>query len=332
MLFNGLLEEILKESTVSVDKISDAIDNHQQILVTYKPVTKGREHATGPRLIGVFAYGITKASNPCIRVFEYAGDTATFIPNWKFLRIDSILSWKPTGRTIDELPPNRYGEFNPDGDKTMAMVYKVAKFSDEKEIPQSSNFSGPITNNLYRTDAEKGILKRRERIKQQFDNPLTLSDLEKKNGLKDFKDDVDIESGPITTDKVKGNIYKTDTEKALERMKNQFDKHEKIDLSQFDKYKKPQNDTVDNTETNDDNTPQKPDLFKTDTEKNLERMKNQFGKHEKIDLSQFDKYKRKNDLRQKLGNTDDSLTKKELDDRLRGKKSDLGALKRKYGL
>lgn len=278
MLFNGLLEEILKESTVSVDKISDAIDNHQQILVTYKPVTKGREHATGPRLIGVFAYGITKASNPCIRVFEYAGDTATFIPNWKFLRIDSILSWKPTGRIIDELPPSRYGEFNPDGDKTMAIVYKVAKFSDEKEIPQSSNISGPVTNNFYRTDAEKGILKRRERIKQQFDNPLTLSDLEKKNGLKDFKDDVDIESGPITADKVKGNIYKTDTEKTLERMKNQF------------------------------------------------------GKHEKIDLSQFDKYKRKNGLRQKLGNTDDSLTKKELDDRLRGKKTDLGALKSKYGL
>ena len=89
MLFDGLLEQLLKEATASVDNIIDAIDNHKKIIVTYKPVTKGREHATGPRLIGVFAYGTTKASNPCIRVFEYAGDSASFVPNWKFLRIDS---------------------------------------------------------------------------------------------------------------------------------------------------------------------------------------------------------------------------------------------------
>jgi protein subunit release factor B len=89
-------------------------------------------------------------------------------------------------------------------------------------------------------------------------------------------------------------------------MRDQFNKHEKIDLSQFDKYKKnntPKTDTEDNTEV-EDNTDQGPDLFKTDTEKALERMRDQFGKHEKIDLSQFDKYKRKNDLRQRLGNTD----------------------------
>lgn len=280
MLFNGLLEEILRESTVSVDKIGDAIDNHQQIIITYKPVTKGREHATGPRLIGVFAYGITKASNPCIRIFEYAGDTATFVPHWKLLRVDSILSWKNTGRTFDELPPDRYGTFNAEGDDTMAMVYKIAKFGDEKEMPQSSSINGPITNNLYKTDAEKKILKRGEQIKQQFDNPITLSDLQKKNGLKDYQDTPDIESGPITADKVNS----------------------------------------------------KDNVFKTDTEKELERMRKQFDKHEKIDLSQFDKDRQKKDLRQRLGDTDTPLKMKDLNDRLRKRKTDLGVLKSKYGL
>ena len=315
MLFNGLLEELLRENEISVDKISDAIDKHQQIIVTYKPVTKGREHATGPRLIGVFAYGITKASNPCIRIFEYAGDTATFVPHWKLLRVDSILSWKDTGRTFNELPPNRYGTFNTEGDNTMAMVYKVAKFGDEQE---------PNDNGLYKTDAERQIMKRGEQIRQQFDNPITLSDFQKQNGSEEPQD-----MGNSQTD-----VFKTDTEKALERMRDQFNKHEKIDLSQFDKYKKnntPKTDTEDNTEV-EDNTDQGPDLFKTDTEKALERMRAQFGKHEKIDLSQFDKYKRKNDLRQRLGNTDNPMKMKDLNDRLRNKKPDLGMLKNKYGL
>lgn len=291
MLFDGLLEQLLKEATASVDNIIDAIDNHKKIIVTYKPVTKGREHATGPRLIGVFAYGTTKASNPCIRVFEYAGDSASFVPNWKFLRIDSILSWKDTGQTFDELPPSRYGQFNDNGDKTMSMVYKVAKFGNE-ELPQSDLKSGAVTTQDYQTDAEKKIRKRGEKIRQQFQNPITISDFKKQKGLEDYKDEPKQTSGPITADKVNNqkqdNLFKTDTEKRLERARKQFDKHEKIDLSKFDTKKRPQK-------------PQEND-------KEIE------------------------DLRNKLGNTDKPIKFKDLNDKLKGKKVDLDQLKHKYGL
>lgn len=291
MLFDGLLEQLLKETTASVDNISDAIDNHKKIFVTYKPVTKGREHATGPRLIGVFAYGTTNASNPCIRVFEYAGDSATFVPSWKILRVDSILSWKDTGQTFDELPPSRYGQYNNDGDNSMSMVYKVAKFGNENQ-PNTDFKSGAVTSQDYQTDTEKKIRKRGEKIRQQFQNPITISDFKKQKGLEDYKDEPKQTSGPITTDKLNNqkqdNLFKTDTEKRLERARKQFDKHEKIDLSKFNTEKRPQN-----TQQND---------------KEIE------------------------DLRDRLGNTDKPIKFKDLNDKLKGKNGDLDRLKRKYGL
>jgi hypothetical protein len=171
------------------------------------------------------------------------------------------------------------------------MVYKVAKFGNE-ELPQSDLKSGAVTTQDYQTDAEKKIRKRGEKIRQQFQNPITISDFKKQKGLEDYKDEPKQTSGPITADKVNNqkqdNLFKTDTEKRLERARKQFDKHEKIDLSKFDTKKRPQ-------------TPQEND-------KEIE------------------------DLRNKLGNTDKPIKFKDLNDKLKGKKVDLDQLKHKYGL
>ena len=180
-MFNGLLEEILNESTVSMDDINKAIDNHDKLIVTYTPVTPDRKHAVGARLIGVFAYGQTKASNDCIRVFEYAGDTASFVPGWKLLRLDQIKSWKNTGQTFDEPP----AEFNPNGDRSMSIVFKVAKFG-ENNAPTINTTSGPKTNDVFITDTEKELKKRGMKLKAQFDNPIYLSDLKSKEGLEPY--------------------------------------------------------------------------------------------------------------------------------------------------
>ena len=76
--------------------MDSAIDKHERIIVNYH--TKGEDKHTGARVIEVYAYGLTKAGNPCIRVFQPYGYSTTTVPNWKFMRLDRISAWKPTGQ------------------------------------------------------------------------------------------------------------------------------------------------------------------------------------------------------------------------------------------
>ena len=78
-----ILQKVLNESA-GEDDVTNAIINHNYFEINYDDE---KYHITGKRLIQPYAYGLTKAGNPCLRAFQIAGDTLRGEPKWKtFLR------------------------------------------------------------------------------------------------------------------------------------------------------------------------------------------------------------------------------------------------------
>jgi len=294
-LFEAILKDILLTESVSIDDVNDAIDNHKKVIISYH--TNGEDNNTGARVVEVYAYGLTKAGNPVIRCFQPYGDTTSRVPSWKFFRLDRISEWKPTKQTFSR-PADYYfknlGDFNPNGDETMSVVYKIAKFDDDANL--KINPSQPKTKQeVYKTDTERGM----ERFRQQLQNPITISDLKLSQPFKDVKNNAN-NSGP----KTKQDVYKTDTERNMERFRQQMENP--VTLSDIQK----PNTTNNNKErleklrqvlrdkpatlsdlskkmsepTNNNN-----DVYKTDTERNMERFRQQMENPETIDLDKIPK-------------------------------------------
>ena len=248
MLLGKLLAEILLEESVNGQDVSDAIDNHERVIINYH--SNGQDNATGSRVIEVYAYGLTKAGNPVIRAFQPYGDTTSKVPSWKLFRLDRIDNWEPTGQKFTEPASDYYpttGNFNPNGDKTMSVVYKVAQFEN---------------GDVFKTNTEHGM----ERTRQQLNNPINVNNLNKPKPnppkepeLKDEepKDDVyktPTEREPDKQQKVElpdetgqeqeepqseepqeDNLYKTDTERKMEQLRQNVANANKIDLSKIPK-------------------------------------------------------------------------------------------------
>lgn len=161
---------------VSNNEINNAIDNHKYVVVNYQG-TDGTH--TGNRMIKPVAFGLTSAGNLVIRAFEPFGDTKTSVPRWKYLRVDRISNWRETDKTFSE--PDEL--FNPDDDKTMSIVYNIAKFDNEDEIMEppisSPKRKSDEKGGLFRTDTERKL----EKLQKQLKNPITLSDFKSQNAF-----------------------------------------------------------------------------------------------------------------------------------------------------
>ena len=272
-LLERIYNSLLLTESVGVDEVNDALDNHKRVIINYR--SKGEDKNTGARVIEVYAYGLTKAGNPCIRAFQPYGDTTSRVPSWKFFRLDRIIEWKPTEQTFDR-PADFYyknlGNFNPNGDETMSVVYKVAKFGND-QIPQVSVNDEPKTKeDVYKTDSET----RMERLKQQVNNPIKLSDIKIGDAFKQAKQT----PKPTGEPKTKEDVYTTSktqpltqnnpntTEKTpqekqdnLDRLRNILKDRQPISLSDLNKKMKEE--------------PQErkwQDVFNQEAEKNLEQM------------------------------------------------------------
>jgi hypothetical protein len=281
-MLSVLLEEILNES-VSMDDINDAIDNHKRVIINYH--TKGENFATGARVIEVYAYGLTKAGNPVIRAFEPYGDTTTRVPRWKFFRLDRISTWKPTEQTFSR-PASFYykglGEFNAEGDESMSTVYKITSFDNDANMIVNKNKGVDKDKGSFKTDTELGM----ERLKQQLTNPITLKDLEKQ------KSGSNISQQNLNTSN-EDDIFKTDTEKNMERLKQQLENPRYIDdyrdNNELEKLRQKLGDTTEPMSMDDFNKrlSNEDDILKTDTEKNMERLKQQLENPRYIDLDKI---------------------------------------------
>jgi hypothetical protein len=109
------------KKSINVDNINKAIDNKIRIKIFYRG---DKNIAAGQRTIEVYAYGLSSAGNQVMRAFQLAGDTQTEMPDWKLFRVDRISRWVETNQRFDQPRPN----FNPNGDRSMSTVYKIAKF------------------------------------------------------------------------------------------------------------------------------------------------------------------------------------------------------------
>ena len=272
-LLERIYNSLLLTESVGVDEVNDALDNHKRVIINYR--SKGEDKNTGARVIEVYAYGLTKAGNPCIRAFQPYGDTTSRVPSWKFFRLDRIIEWKPTEQTFDR-PADFYyknlGNFNPNGDETMSVVYKVAKFGND-QIPQVSVNDDPKTKeDVYKTDSET----RMERLKQQVNNPIKLSDIKIGDAFKQTKQT----PKPTGEPKTKEDVYTTSktqpltqnnpntTEKTpqekqdnLDRLRNILKDRQPISLSDLNKKMK---------EESQERKWQ--DVFNQEAEKDLEQM------------------------------------------------------------
>ena len=300
-MLTELLQEILLTESVTINDIDDAIDNHKRVIINYH--SKGEDIATGARVIEVYAYGLTKAGNPVIRAFQPFGDTTSKVPSWKFFRLDRISAWEETNQRFNRPASDIYrglGDFNPDDDRTMSIVYKIATFGDDEEINNPIGKTNPkLKQELFKTDSEKNI----ERLKQQVINPIKLSDIKSKNGFKNISKPKK-DTGPklkMPSEK-EPELYRTDTERGMERLKQQLENPKKIDLNKIGKPHQKQ----DNTEqelsdlrkrlgdtskriTMQDLNNRLAQPYRTDTERGMERLKQQLENPKKIDLSKLPK-------------------------------------------
>jgi len=230
-LLEDILNDILLNESVSVNDVESAIDNHNRIIINYH--SKGENNNTGARVIEVYAYGLTKAGNPVIRCFQPYGDTTTRVPSWKFFRLDRISAWKPTEQTFSR-PADFYysglGEFNPNGDETMSVVYKIAQFGDTATPPTSdSENSRPKTNDdVFRTETEK----RMERFRQQLAHPIKLDDIKKDDAFKQIEPQSQYsqEEGPKTNADINRTNSETETEKQQTQTERPYDEEKEKEL------------------------------------------------------------------------------------------------------
>lgn len=259
---------LLCESEVTSDMVSQVMDERRRVIISYH--SNGEDNNTGPRLIEIYAYGVTTAGNPVIRAFQPYGDTTSKIPEWKYFLLSRISSWKETGEVYDTPPEKRYpgvGSFNPNDDKTMAYVYKIVTFSDEQPSMVNNTMpTGPKTkadmpnnNSVYKTDTERSL----DKLRKQVERPVMLHDLlpdkstnttdkgkepptptthgpklkqePENNTDSDNKDDIQAIPYPEFMRRLRDNedLYKTDTERKMDNLRKRLDNPEKIDLSRI---------------------------------------------------------------------------------------------------
>ena len=179
-LFEQIVSEILLED-VGIGKINDAIRRSYEVKINY---LSDDDKASGERIIQPVAYGLTKAGKPVIRAYQPFGDTQTKVPAWKMFLVSGIQSWKPLYKRTFNKPPEG---FNPNGDKSMSVVYKVAKFfnNPSQEIakqPEPVKAKGPVKKIDIQKPEHIGVkdnenIKKLEKLKKQLDNPTYISDI-----------------------------------------------------------------------------------------------------------------------------------------------------------
>lgn len=246
-LFEEIVAEILTED-VNTGKINDAITRSYEVKINYESED---DSASGERIIQPVAYGLTKAGKPVIRAYQPFGDTQTSVPAWKFFLVSGIKTWKPLFKRIFDTPPPG---FNPNGDKSMSTVYKIAKFwtkpnAEASKHPTPIKADGPVTKKDMEEPKHISIsdnpeVKKLEKLRKQLDNPRYISDIIKN---KTFNTEPKTEVNPnenahmtATSGPVTKGTYATPTEHDITSRYEQLNKGEKVPQSVLDQWKKDQ--------------------------------------------------------------------------------------------
>lgn len=134
LTLDSILKGMLNED-VDGTKVLDAIDNHYYVRIKYDDGKKGSPKSKKSRIIQPMAFGTTKAGFPVVRAFQLNGNSRRGAPNWKFFRLDRIVSWRPMkNKKFTQVPDERYGIYNRYGDKTMGVFMRNAKMAQDQDL------------------------------------------------------------------------------------------------------------------------------------------------------------------------------------------------------
>lgn len=319
-LFEQIISSVLNED-VGVNKINDAINNTYEVKISYHSDT---DNASGQRIIQPVAYGLTKAGKPVIRAYQPFGDTQTSIPNWKLFLVSGIKFWKPLRKNKFSKPKE---DFNPEGDKSMSVVFNIANFDETRvqklsKQPKPIKASGPVkkqditpkkditVNDNPEVQKLKGLLK-------QLQNPKYISDLLNNPNYTSPKDNPEVQklqnirkqldNPQYISDIIKKpneiNVQDNPAIQKLQGLRKQLENPKYIsDLVKnktFDQ-EPPQEDN--NQHMVADSGPvektdiKTPEIHKTQAEQDIDSRRNQFNKNEKVSqdiLSQWQKEQEK---------------------------------------
>lgn len=246
-----ILENILLEEKVDKTKVEDAINEKYRVVINYD--SHGENIAMGWRIIEVYAYGLTKAGNPVIRAYQPQGDTASKVPSWKFFRLDRILDWRPTGQYFTQARP----DFNPNGDRSMSVVYDITNFNDNVPDTKTPAITEPRRKEepVYIPPGEKQVRQDMDNLQRQVDKPVYKDKYMNNKKTQDGFQGADIKNnnnpqqstGPKKkteqplTNEPENDIFKTDTEQQIDRRKEQLNNPQFVDPSVLRDYEKNKN-------------------------------------------------------------------------------------------
>jgi len=134
---SDILNRVLNES-VTPNEVVPVINNKNYVDLNYVDEDGS---AVGPRLVQAYAYGRSMAGNPVVRVYQVSGDSLRK-REWKTLRLDRIISWKPRKQTFSKPAPG----FNFEGDDSMETVMALADFGGGQ--PSSLDMQRQITQDI----------------------------------------------------------------------------------------------------------------------------------------------------------------------------------------
>ena len=81
----------------------------------------------GKRWVEIYCYGVSKAGNDVVIVYQVGGDTNTIQPGQKLFRVDRMDALKKLSGTFSEPRPL----FNSTGDKDMIKIYNITNFNKQ---------------------------------------------------------------------------------------------------------------------------------------------------------------------------------------------------------
>lgn len=126
MKLYSLFKEIILEAA-SEAEVGDAVIKHNRVKIRYQEPNG----SFSTRYLESYVLGISKAGNPMVRAYQYAGDTNTEI-GWKTFRLDRIMDWEemnerpfttPISDRVSGIP-----KYNKLGDRSMIRINKQARF------------------------------------------------------------------------------------------------------------------------------------------------------------------------------------------------------------
>ena len=121
MKLYNLVESLILEVAAKSD-VMDAMRKRRIVELNYDD--EEDPGGKGKRWVQLYCYGVSKAGNEVVRVYQVGGDTKTIQPGWKLFRTDRMENMRVLGGTFDEAKPL----FNPIGDKDMIKIHYITKF------------------------------------------------------------------------------------------------------------------------------------------------------------------------------------------------------------